>query len=73
MRMVKGGRALAAALAGAQLWIASGSQWLRASRNAVHRFERHYNSGHPAANLYGVVASEAAEVLGPDQKGRLVS
>lgn len=71
--MVTGPRALAAALAGADLYIhTSGDTWLKASKGAVERFRRHLNRGSAAANVYGVQAADARAVLGADQKGRAV-
>ena len=71
--MVRGPRALAAALAGAELYIhAGGDKWLKAAPGAVKRFERHINRDNAAANVYGVEAAEASRLLGPEQKGRAV-
>jgi hypothetical protein len=66
-KMVKGARALAAALAGAELWIEAGKQYLKASPSAVHRFEKLFRNGHAAANVYAVKAADATAVLGKER------
>jgi hypothetical protein len=72
MKMVYGARALAAALAGAKLYIEVGDKMLEASPDAARRFERHFAAGSPGANVYAVRAADASSVLGRDTKGREV-
>jgi hypothetical protein len=62
-RMIRGGRALAAALAGARLYFRGDGLRVTLTKN-VAGFCRLYDANSPKARLYSVRADEAKEVLG---------
>lgn len=59
MRMIKGGRALAAALAGATAFSNNNGAWRPVS---VRRWRKQYDAGRPTSN-FAVRADDARKVL----------
>jgi hypothetical protein len=72
-KMVRGGRALAAALAGATLFRIDDGAWLSRPFDA-QQFMRAYNDDPTSdeALAYGVCADDAKKVLGPTRSGKAV-